>query len=93
MSATQIARRKRFVPASIEWDSNGSHKVVIQDTQSAFRTAKTERAARDVARASVSRPDLVEWTRLDRVTLDTSDGKAYKMTYWFTVSRLDRSYR
>ncbi len=86
-------RNKRFVVASNEWNHNGSHKVVIQDTESAFRTAKTERAARDVARQSVSRPQDVQWTRLDNVTLDTSDGKTYKMTYWFTVSRLDRSYR
>lgn len=82
-------RRERFRVVSNEWDSNGAHRVVIRDTQSAFRTAKTERAARDVARQSVSRPDLVQWTRLDRVVLDTD----LKMTYSFTVSRLDRSYR
>lgn len=92
MSAT-IKRRERFAVASCEWDGNGAHRVVVQDTQSAFRTLKTDRAARDVARQSVSRPQDVKWTRLDRVTLDTSDGQRYRMTYWFTVSRLDRSYR
>ena len=86
-------RNARYVVLSNEWDSNGAHRVVIQDTESAFRSAKTERAARDVARQSVSRPEKVKWSRLDRVTLDTSDGKTYKMTYWFTVSRLDRQYR
>ena len=86
-------RNARYIVVSNEWDANGSHRVVIQDTESAFRTAKTERAARDIARQSVSRPHDVKWSRLDRVTLDTSDGKTYKMTYWFTVSRLDRQYR
>ena len=85
-------RNARYVVISNEWDHNGSHKVVIQDTESAFRTAKTERAARDVARQSVSRPKDVKWTRLDQVTLDTS-GTSFRMTYWFTVSRLDRQYR
>lgn len=82
-------RRERFTVSSNEWDSNGSHHVAVVDTQSAFRTAKTDRAARDVARQSVSRPDLIQWTRLDRVTL----GDDLKMTYQFTVSRLERSYR
>ena len=86
-------RNARYVVVSNEWDANGSHRVVIQDTESAFRTAKTERAARDVARQSVSSPHEVKWSRLDRVTLDTSDGRTYKTTYWFTVSRLDRQYR
>lgn len=82
-------RRERFAVVSNEWDSNGAHHVVIVDAESAFRTAKTERAARDVARQSVSRPELVQWTRLDQVALDDD----LKMTYSFTVSRLDRSYR
>ncbi len=82
-------RRERFTVVSSEWDSNGAHHVVIVDTESAFRTAKTERAARDVARQRVSRPELVKWTRLDRVALDDD----LKMTYHFTVSRLEKSYR
>lgn len=87
--ATITPRRKRFAVTSTLWDSNGAYHVVVRDTESAFRTAKTERAARDVARQSVNRPDLVQWTRLDRVILD----KDLKMTYWFTVSRLERSYQ
>jgi hypothetical protein len=83
------ARRERYAVASSEWDHNGAHHVVIRDTQSAFRTAKTERAARDVARQSVSRPELVQWTRLDRVYLTEN----LCMVYVFTVSRLDRSFR
>lgn len=87
MSTTPL--RERFQVVSSEWDSNGAHHVVIEDTQSAFRTAKTERSARDVARQSVSRPELVQWSRLDRVALNDD----LKMTYSFTVSRLERSYR
>lgn len=73
---------------SSEWNHNGSHTVEVR-TDSAFTTAKTIRKARDLARKSVSRPDLVQWTRENFRYLDDD----LKTVHVFTVSRLERFYR
>ena len=84
----------RFEVVASEWDSNGSFRVIVRDNESAFRTAKTERSARDTARR-VDTMRKVQWTRLDRVALTEypAESGMPRMLYYFTVSRLEKSYR
>lgn len=71
---------------SSAWDHNGSFRVQVAGPWP--RTAKGERAARDAAR-KVDKMKKVEWTRLDRVTLDPDN----RVIYHFTVSRLTKEHK
>jgi hypothetical protein len=71
--------------ADAQWDHNGSWRVTVVGPWP--RTEQSERRARAVARR-VDTMRLVQWTRLDGVSL-TED---IRVTYRFTVSRLSRDY-
>lgn len=75
-----------------DWDGNGAHRVTVCMSQGTH-TNRDVRKARDLARRSVSRPDLVKWTRLDNVYHSQQEGHDLHTCFRFTVSRLDRSHR
>lgn len=77
----------KYAVTTCDWDHNGAHRVTV--TGPLFRTTKAERRARDTAKRSVPMPHLVQWSRLDDVTL----GDDLRLNYHFTVSRLDRTNR
>jgi len=71
----------------VRWDGNGSHTVIVETPYP--NTSAHESAARKAARRAVPRPEAVQWTRKNRVTLSETG----RIVYHFTVSRLDRGYR
>ena len=87
-NATNPSIAPTFTVTQQTWDGNGAHHVTVVMSQ-ATHTARDQRKARDLARRSVSRPELVKWSRLESTTM-TED---LKIQFHFTVSRLDRQYR
>lgn len=77
-------RDSSYAVVSSEWDGNGGFGVVVQQRDYP-RTERSERKARNLARRTVSKPELVKWSRLNGVTFE--DGH---LAYRFTVSRLVR---
>lgn len=91
MADQTSTRDGRFCVSSVAWDHNGSHTVTVVDTGArahdieATAMAPTPRAARDLARRAVSRPDLVRSTHMYLV-----ERAGIHVAYCFTVSRHER---
>lgn len=93
--ALPVSRDGNTQVTNSDWDHNGSFRVTVVarkvDFDGRSQTNALNRARRLAKK--VDKMDKVQWVRLDGQG-GAEDGEGTTtMTYRFTVSRLDRSYR